>query len=334
MVGLDSLATILGLAMLAALTLYALLGGADFGAGAWDLAAIGQRGESQRALIARAIGPIWEVNHIWIILVIVVLFTGFPAAFIVIMTEMHVPLSLMLFGVVLRGSGFTFRAYDNSPLRRRRWSRVFSVPSVVVPVLLGSIVGSLATGKRVGPDRHFEAWWSVFPLVVGLFALAMFAFVAAVYLTLETDDIRLRDDFRVRALMAAAILAVLALLTFLLSRIYAPRLFMRLQSRDLGCVLRVTTGLCALATAAGLWFRRFAWARLLAMLEVVLILWGCAFAMAPYLVPPDITFEQAAAPQVVLRWLLIALALGICALIPSLVFLFRVFKLHALGLRE
>ena len=115
--------------MLLSLVIYVLFGGADYGAGVWDLLAAGPRAAEQRYLIAHAIGPVWETNHVWLIIVIVLMFTGFPAAFSTIMTTLHVPLSLMLICVVLRGSAFTFRSYENSAVAKERWNRVFSIPS-------------------------------------------------------------------------------------------------------------------------------------------------------------------------------------------------------------
>ena len=110
------------------LTLYALFGGADYGGGVWDLLASGPRAKAQRELIVRAIGPVWEANHVWLILVVVVLFTAFPGAFYAVMVRLHLPISLMLIGIVLRGSAFTFRAYDLSPGADQRWNHRFSIP--------------------------------------------------------------------------------------------------------------------------------------------------------------------------------------------------------------
>src|SRR3954471_3116805 len=139
-----ALGTIAGMAILASLTIYALTGGADYGGGGLDLLARGPRAEGQRALIARAIGPVWEANHVWLILVVVVLFTAFPPAFAAVTTGLHLPLSVMLVGIVLRGSAFTFLHYDASERNRRRWGRAFALPSVATPVLLGVVVGALA----------------------------------------------------------------------------------------------------------------------------------------------------------------------------------------------
>src|SRR5216683_6146440 len=113
--------------MIAALIIYALLGGADYGGGVWDLFAFGRRAPAQRALIADAIGPVWEANHVWLVLVLVILFTAFPPAFAAISTALHIPLTLLLIGIVLRGTTFTFRAHDvKRDDVQRRWSLVFS----------------------------------------------------------------------------------------------------------------------------------------------------------------------------------------------------------------
>lgn len=196
---------------LASLTIYVLGGGADFGGGVWDLFARGPRARQQRDTIADAIGPIWEANHVWLILVVVLLFFAFPMAFAAIATALHVPLTLMLIGIVLRGSAFTFRTYDDrSDRAQRRWGRTFAMASVVTPVMLGVCVGAIASGEiRVEPESgrvatdFISAWLRPFPFAIGFFTLALFAFLAAVYLTLETRDPELRDDFRRRALAAA-----------------------------------------------------------------------------------------------------------------------------------
>src|SRR5690349_24769191 len=133
--------------MVAALVLYALLGGADYGGGVWDLFAFGPRARRQRQLIAEAISPVWAANHVWLILVIVVLFTAFPPAFAAIATALHIPITLLLIGIVLRGTAFTFRTYDvQRDNVQRRWSLVFSIASIITPVLLGTTLGAIASG--------------------------------------------------------------------------------------------------------------------------------------------------------------------------------------------
>ncbi|WP_406693844.1 cytochrome d ubiquinol oxidase subunit II [Singulisphaera sp. Ch08] len=322
----------IALAMLFALTLYALFGGADFGAGVWHLLARGPRAEAQHELIANAIGPVWEANHVWLIIVIVLLFTGFPAAFAVIMTDLHVPISLMLIGIVLRGSAFTFAHYDTTELGQKRWGRTFPLPSVVTPVLLGTIVGAIATGNLrthpEGPFSLFSSWLRPFPLTVGLFTLAIFSYLAAVYLTLETSDAALQDDFRRRALVSAVLVGALAYAVYLLARRDAPLVFRGLDASPWGLPVRIATGACAILALAGLWFRWYQWSRAAAMIQVALILWGCALAQNPYLVPPDLTVQNSAAPPLIHKLLLGALAAGSLILFPSIYYLFRVFKGH------
>src|SRR5688572_19720463 len=171
------LETIVAGVMVASLIIYALLGGADYGGGVWDLFARGKRAGKQRALIADAIGPIWEANHVWLILVIVILFAAFPPAFAAIATALHLPLTLLLIGIVLRGTAFTFRTYDvQRDDVQRRWSLLFSIASIITPVLLGVILGAIASGTIRAENGFvtsgfFSSWLAPFPLVVGLFAL-------------------------------------------------------------------------------------------------------------------------------------------------------------------
>src|SRR3982750_261254 len=155
-------AALVGGAIAISLNIYALTAGADFGGGVWDLLAFGDRRGRQRALIADAIAPIWEANHVWLILVVVLLFTAFPPAFARLMTVLHIPLTLLLFGIVLRGSAFTFRSYDSRrDSVQRRWGRIFAIASTATPLLLGTILGATATGavveQRLTSDTSFAS---------------------------------------------------------------------------------------------------------------------------------------------------------------------------------
>ena len=124
--------------VMVAMVAYIVTGGADFGGGVWDLFAGGPTAARQRDVIAHALGPIWEANHVWLVLVVVLLFVCFPLAFAAIATALHVPLALMLVGIVLRGSAFTFRTYDRDDAHSRRlWGRTFAIASVITPVMLG-----------------------------------------------------------------------------------------------------------------------------------------------------------------------------------------------------
>ena len=178
--------------ILLSLILYALLGGADFGGGMWDLVATGPRATAQRKAIAAAIGPIWEANHVWLILVIVLLFTAFPRGFSAMMTALNIPLTAMLIGIVLRGAAFTFRKYGSqTDLVQWRWSTVFGAASFFTPLCQGMTLGALATGRiRVENGQvtsgFLAGWLTPFALACGIFALSLFAFLAATYLTVET----------------------------------------------------------------------------------------------------------------------------------------------------
>ena len=318
--------------LMASLNLYALGAGADFGGGVWDMLASGPRERAQRDAVAHAIGPIWEANHVWLILVIVVLFVAFPAAFAALATALHIPLTLMLVGIVLRGSAFAFRSYGgDDDATQRRWGRTFAMASVVTPVMLGACAGAVASGAiRVRDGRvttgFIVAWLAPFPFAIGFFTLALFAFLAAVYLTLEADDRELRDDFRRRALAAAVAVGAMALVSFIFSGTGAPSIRRGLAREWWSIPFQAVTGLAALGAIGALWTRRFGLARILAMAQVTLILWGWGLAQFPYLVEPDLTFASAAAPDSVLRPMVVALAAGVVLLGPSLAYLYHVFK--------
>jgi cytochrome d ubiquinol oxidase subunit II len=319
-------------AILAALTLYTLGAGADFGGGVWDLLAGGPRAARQRALVARAIGPIWEANHVWLILAVVLMFVCFPLAWAVLSTALHVPMAVMLVGIVLRGSAFTFRSYGaEDDAGERRWGRVFAVASLVTPVTLGICVGAVAAGRiRVRDGRvtsgFVGSWLGLFPLTVGLLTLVLFSFLAAVYLTREAEDEALRSDFRARALAAGLVTGVLAFAALAVSRTEAAPMWLGLVQHRWSLAFHVLTGAAAVAALAALATRRYALAQAAAIAQVTLILWGWGAAQLPFVVPPDLTFAATAAPPAVLRAVLGALAVGAVVLVPSMVYLFRVFK--------
>ena len=338
------LALILAAAIVVALNAYVLLAGADFGGGVWDLFASGPRRERQRELVAHAIGPVWEANHVWLILVIVLLFTCFSPVFARVATVLHIPLTLMLVGIVLRGSAFVFRTYSPStpwpPLPPRGegrravvgWGRVFAVSSLLTPFLLGTVVGAIAAGRVTAPgSRDFYGsfvapWLAPFPLALGSLSVVAFAFIAAVYLTLEADTLDLREDFRTRALLAGVLLFVAAAVSMVLALEQAPLIREGLIVSPRALVVHALTGAAALTALGALWRRRYRLARVAAAAQVSCILWGWAVAQYPYLVPPDLTLRNAAAPPLTLRLALIALGAGALLLIPSLAYLLRIFK--------
>ncbi len=318
-------------AILLALILYTVTGGADFGGGVWDLFASGPRARLQRETVARALAPIWEANHVWLIAVVVLLFVAFPAAFATICTMLYVPLMLMLIGIVLRGAAFAFRSY--APGSPSGWDRLFAVSSLVTPVMLGTVAGAVASGRvravAPGPRASVDflsSWLAPFPVAIGLFTLALFAFLAAAYLTLETDDPLLKEDFRLRALVAGAAVGVLAWACFLLAGSGAPRIRHGLGARVWSVPFQAATAAVAVSALWALWDRRYPLARWLAAAQASLIVLGWGLSQYPYLVAPDLTIAGAAALPEVLRPVLWVLAAGGALLAPSFWYLFRIFK--------
>lgn len=326
--------------VLVALILYALGAGADFGGGIWDMFARGPRARRQREVIAHAIAPIWEANHVWLILILVILFTGFPVSYAIIMTALHIPMTALLIGIVLRGTAFVFRSYDRQEDKiHRRWSTVFGQASFFTPLLLGICLGALGSGEIHVAGGHvstgfFAGWTKPFAIACGLFAQGLFAFLAATYLTVDLDaEPDLQEDFRKRGIIACLLLLPAAALVFLLSKEGAPYLFSRLTQWWAPLLLGITT-ICALLALAGLTWRRFALARTAAIGQVGFILLGWGVAQYPYIVVPDVSFANAQGPAETLRLLTFALLAGSLFLFPSFWYLFRVFKGSRQPLRQ
>jgi cytochrome d ubiquinol oxidase subunit II len=247
----------------------------------------------------------------------VLLFTCFPRAFATMAAGLHVPLTLMLIGIVLRGSAFVFQSYGGGG------GRVFATASLVTPVLLGLCVGAVASGRvwfgvRDGTfvTSFIRSWFTPFGFAVGIFTLACFAFLAAVYLTLESKDAALQEDFRQRAIAAGAAVFALAVLGLAVFP-QAPPVNERVVA---------LTAAAALAAFWSLWRRRYTRARIAAAAQVTMIVWGWGIAQYPYLLPPDLTIAGAAAPRITLELALIAVLAGAVVLFPSLYYLMRVFK--------
>jgi cytochrome d ubiquinol oxidase subunit II len=320
--------------MLVALIVYTLTGGADFGGGVWDLLARGPRAREQRELIAEAIGPIWEANHVWMILVVVLMFVAFPTAFSTVSIALHIPLTLMLIGIVLRGTSFVFRTYDvQSEAVHKRWSLVFSISSLVTPVFLGINIGAIVSGGiRVHPANgivktgFIKPWLQPFPFVLGFFTLSLFAFLAAVYLVLETSDKELQEDFRRKALLSGFTTGLLAWGCFFLSKSGAPIVHKGLSGVWWSIPFQALTAMVSLVTLGLLWKRSYRVARWAAMVQVSLILVGWGLAQFPFVVVPDLTFANTAAPRPLLRSILWALLAGSFLLVPSFFYLYRLFK--------
>ncbi|MDE0084479.1 MAG: cytochrome d ubiquinol oxidase subunit II [Candidatus Poribacteria bacterium] len=320
--------------MLISLIIYMLTGGADFGGGVWDLFATGSRAKTQRNLITNALAPIWEANHVWLIVIVVLLFVAFPVAFATIGTALHIPLTLMLIGIVLRGTAFVFRTYDDqSDKTHLRWSRVFAIASIITPVILCVCIGGVASRTNkvdvetatVDTD-FFSSWFAPFPFAIGFFTLTLCALLAAVYLTLETDNSELQEDFRVRALIAAVSVGAMAGISFLLSAKGAPSIRQGLGNSVWSIPFHILTAAVAVCAIWAIWRRYFQLARVLVPIQVVLIIFGWGLAQFPYIVAPNLTFSNTAAPDSVLRPVLIVVIIGGVMLVPAFWYLYAVFK--------
>ena len=329
MMGLE---TTLAIVLLVALTFYALMGGADFGAGVWHLIAHGSSRRDQHRLIGNAIGPIWEANHVWLILVVTILFTAFPSAYAQISISLHIPLTLLVIGIVLRGAAYAFRHYDVTDDEIHvRWDQIFAVSSLISPLLLGIIIGTITAGNLpINPVSFFKGyvspWIQPFPLVMGLFTLLLFAYLAAAYLLLETKDKRLQEIFRKRGILAALAVGLFEEVVLLLGKDEAPRLWGELTNSLWGSAIQLGIGGFTIAAVWFLMSRRYWLARTFAILHVTLTLWAWGIAQFPYLVPPYLTVFNAAAPEITLQLMLGALFLGALLLFPSLYYLLRIFK--------
>src|SRR5512146_2339245 len=321
--------------ILASLILYTLLGGADFGGGVLSLNRREPRAAARRLLVARAIGPVWETNHIWAIIAVVVLFTAFPRAYAVISTSLFLPVTLMLVGIVLRGAAFAFHHYrlheEEGPAR---WETIFAGASLLTPVLLGAIVGAVTSGdigaRETVAAGISRAWLAPFPLAVGLLALAVFSYLAAVYLILETDERPLQEDFRSIALWTSGGVAALLFAVPLLARRGAPEFFHALLGSGWSAGIVCLVASAAVGAFVSLLRRAYGFARACAAAQAASVLIGWGAAQYPFLVRPGLSIPAAAAPPATLRLILVALAAGALFLFPAIFLLFRVFKGEAL----
>jgi cytochrome d ubiquinol oxidase subunit II len=310
-----ALAALVGLATL---VLYAVFGGADFGGGVWDLLAWGPRRAAQRAAITAAIGPVWESNHVWLIFAVVILFTCFPPAFADIATGLNAPLCFALLGIVMRGSAFVFRNYaTDSPALVGVWTATFGIASLITPFWFGDAIGALATGRY--------AWLSPFALSTGVFAVAVCAQIAAIFLVREVDDSALREDFRRNGIAATLAVWIVGLLPTAIAYRQEPALFAAFFApaalTSVGCAIGL--GLVVMVALAR---RRSLVARIAVGCEALAILIGWFGAQAPALVPGRYTYTQAASSDAMIVAFLIASLVGAILLVPSLLLLFAVFK--------
>jgi cytochrome d ubiquinol oxidase subunit II len=313
------------------LTCYVLFAGADFGAGAWDLlAGRSRRGAPQRELIEHSVGPVWEANHVWLIFVVVLLWTAFPPVFAAVMSTLYIPLTFVALGIIARGAAFAFRKASTNLAQRRLFGGLFAASSVLTPFFLGTVAGAIASGRvppGIAAGEPVRSWTGPSSLLAGVLAVLICGYLAAVYLC--ADAIRaghadLAEGFRRRALATGVTTGVVALAGIAVLAADAPLLFAGLTGRALPLV--ALSGVAGLAEIPLLWRRRYVSARVVAALAVTALLWSWGLAQYPVMLEPSTTVAASAAQPSVLAPTLIALAVGAALLLPSLWWLYSLFQ--------
>lgn len=310
--------------ILAGMTAYTVLAGADFGAGLWTLLAAGPgpRATAIREHARHAMGPVWEANHVWLIFVLVVCWTGYPVAFGSITSTLAAPLLIAAIGIIFRGAAYALRGVADTS---RPAEYLFALSSVLTPFALGTAVGAIALGRvPVGNARGdlVTSWLNPGSILIGVLAVAFSAYLAAVYLAADTARSPRRSlllPFRRRALIAGVTSGALALAGLLVMSHSGLDLF-----KGAALVFVAVSGAAGLSTLALCWRSAFGLARLTAALAVAAVVVGWAVAQAPRFLP-GMTVTQASAGRSTLIALVIAVAAGSVILIPSLGLLYTLY---------
>ena len=315
--------------MMAGLAAYGVLGSADFGAGFWDLTAGGaRRGGRVRGMIQRSMSPVWEANHVWLIFVLVIFWTAFPRAFASAASTLYVPLFFAALGIIFRGAAFALRGQAATINEARVLGATFALSSVLVPFFLGAALGGIASGRvPVGnaAGDPISSWTGSTSIFIGVLAVTTGAYLSAVFLAGDSRRAGLDDmvrAFKRRALAAGVAAGALAIGGLFVVHEDVPALYDGLTS-GWGLVLVIASGLAGAATLVLVYAERFGAARLSAAVAVGAVIVGWAVAQSPYLLPDELTLEQAAAGDATLTALLISVAFGMALLVPALWWLFR-----------
>jgi cytochrome bd ubiquinol oxidase subunit II len=307
-------------------TIYAIFGGADFGGGLWDLiAGDAEKGERPRARIQRSLTPVWEANHVWLIFIIVVLWTAFPEAFGAVWSTLYVPLALAAVGIVLRGAGFAFRKSIRRLELRRATGATFAISSVLTPFFMGTVVGAIVAGNvpSGGNGDAFSSWIEPLPLLTGALFVATGAYLAAIFLIADSHgsrDAEMEGYFSRRAIAAALVAGVLAIAGLIELHSEAHYAYDRLVAEGLPLV--IISALCGLGAFVLLATGRVRGLRPLAIGAVVAVIWGWGVAQFPYLLPTSLTISESAAPGPTLDSVLIVFCIAAVIVLPSLGFLY------------
>jgi cytochrome d ubiquinol oxidase subunit II len=316
--------------VLLGLIAYGMFGGADFGGGVWTALGRGPRAAEQRQAILRAMGPVWETNHVWLILIVVALFTAFPPAFADLFTALLVPLTIALVGIVFRGGAFAFRHFGGSTEARiPGMAAVFSAASIITPMAMGMALGAIAGGhvaieNGAVTSGVWKPWLEPFSIVCGLVAVAICGFLAAYYMTARTSG-ELQEEFRSRGLIASLILGGLTTVALPVAYWNADAFWDELADPVAIAVIAAAV-VMGLASLVVLWRRWYVLAPPVAAGTVALVIAGWGVAQYPYFILPNERIADVTASDATLAAFLISLAIGALILIPSLVLLFLVFS--------
>jgi cytochrome bd ubiquinol oxidase subunit II len=330
------MADAVGAILLASVTLYAVLGGADFGGGLWDLlAGTTARGRAPRGLIDESITPVWEANHVWLIFDLVIFWTAFPHAFASVMTALALPIWLAVAGIVLRGAGFAFRKEITRLGQQRAAGAAFAFSSLLTPFFMGTVVGAIATGAVPANASHasLAAWTSPTALLAGFLFVAACGYLAAVYLIAEAGrrgDRAMQAYFTRRAQGAAIVAGALSLAALFELQNPDPALYARLTGRALPLV--IVTGVCGLAVLALITVGRPKGSRIIAALGVAAVIWGWGVAQYPVLLPGTVvTLTNAGATQATFVALVVVAIAAVILVVPSFALLFILQDRRMLG---
>jgi len=307
---------------------YALFGGADFGGGIWDLlAGSTERGAIPRDLIDESITPVWEANHVWLVFILVLLWTAFPPAFAAIMTALFVPLSLSLLGIVLRGVGFAFRHTAQRLRMRQLTGALFAASSLITPFFMGTVVGAVATGQvPVHPAGNvLAAWTSPTAILTGFLFVAACAYISAVYLVLEARQ-RGRQGlmryFSLRATAAGLLTGALAGGTLGELSSSAPYVYGRLTGIALPLVaISIAAGIAVLGMLWLRWYHAL-FLRAAAAVAVATVVWGWGLAQYPYLLPTSLPLAAGSAPTASLVAEFVVVGLAVLLVAPGFALLY------------
>ena len=308
---------------------YAVLGSADFGAGFWDLTAGGpERGGRLRGMVQRSMSPVWEANHVWLIFVLVIAWTAFPVAFGSLFSTLSIPLFGAALGIIFRGTAFALRGQAATMREAKVLGGIFALSSVIIPFFLGAALGGIASGRIPVGNATGDvvgSWLNPTSVTVGILAVMTGAYLAAVFLA--GDSVRagqpdLVRAFKLRALGSGAVTGAAAVGALLVLRADARALFDGLTS-GLGLLAVAGSAVAGLATFALVWRERFGLARVTAAAAVTAVVGGWFLAQRPYVLPPHLTLEEAAASEATLQAVVVSTGLGMLLLAPSLWFLYR-----------